>query len=105
MYIGRPRFCRKTLQLVAALFAFGFAGNIGNISINTQAVGVEQLYKRNIMASFHGIWSLAGFSGAAVGAFMNGMGIAPDYHFLSVLTFSVCISLAAARFLSLVYYI
>jgi len=72
---------------------------MGNISVNTQAVGVEHLYKRNIMASFHGIWSLAGFAGAAVGTFMNGMGIAPGYHFLSVLTFSVCIFLAAARFL------
>lgn len=92
-------FAEKTFQLVAALFAFGFAGNMGNISVNTQAVGVEHLYKRNIMASFHGIWSLAGFSGAAVGTFMNGMGIAPGYHFLSVLTFSVCIFLAAARFL------
>ncbi|HEX8678230.1 MAG TPA: MFS transporter, partial [Segetibacter sp.] len=60
-------FAEKTFQLVAALFAFGFAGNMGNISMNTQAVGVEYLYKRNIMASFHGIWSLAGFSGAAVG--------------------------------------
>ncbi|WP_018615447.1 MFS transporter [Segetibacter koreensis] len=92
-------FAEKTSQLVAALFAFGFVGNMGNISMNTQAVGVEYLYKRNIMASFHGIWSLAGFSGAAVGTFMNGMGIAPGYHFLSILTFSVCIFLAASRFL------
>jgi len=92
-------FAAKTYQLVAALFAFGFVGNMGNISMNTQAVGVENLYKRNIMASFHGIWSLAGFSGAAIGTFMTGNNIAPGYHFLSVLTFSVCIFLAAARFL------
>lgn len=92
-------FAEKTFQLVLALFAFGFAGNMGNISVNTQAVGVEYLYKRNIMASFHGIWSVAGFAGAALGTFMNGMGIAPGYHFLIVLTFSVFILLAAARFL------
>lgn len=92
-------FAEKTFQLVLALFAFGFAGNMGNISVNTQAVGVEYLYKKNIMASFHGIWSLAGFSGAAVGTLINGLGINPGNHFLIVLTFVVIIFLFAARFL------
>lgn len=92
-------FAGKTYQLVAALFAFGFAGNMGNISVNTQAVGVELLYKKTIMASFHGIWSLAGFTGAAVGTLMNGLGIGPGYHFLIVLTFSVAVFLFAAPFL------
>ncbi|HLL42697.1 MAG TPA: MFS transporter, partial [Segetibacter sp.] len=92
-------FAEKTFQLVATLFAFGFAGNMGNISMNTQAVGVEYLYKRNIMASFHGIWSLAGFSGAAVGTLMNALEIYPGYHFLVVLTFTVSIFLFAAPFL------
>jgi len=54
-------------QLAAVLFVFGLFGNLFNISVNTQAVGVEALYKRPIMASFHGTWSLAGFSGAAIG--------------------------------------
>lgn len=92
-------FAEKTYQLVIALFAFGFAGNMGNISVNTQAIGVESLYKKNIMASFHGIWSVAGFSGAAAGTLMNGLGIDPGYHFLIVLTLSVFIFLAAAPFL------
>lgn len=92
-------FAEKTYQLVAVLFAFGFAGNMSNISVNTQAVGVEDLYKRNIMASFHGIWSLAGFAGAAVGTVMNGLEIDPGYHFLIVLTFAACIFPVAARFL------
>lgn len=92
-------FASKTYQLIAALFVFGFAGNMGNISVNTQAVGVESLYKRNIMASFHGIWSLAGFTGAAVGTLMNGLGVFPGYHFLIVLTFSLTIFLVAVRFL------
>lgn len=92
-------FAAKTYQLIAALFVFGFAGNMANISVNTQAVGVEHLYRRNILASFHGIWSLAGFSGAAVGALMNGIGIYPGFHFLIVLAFSISTFLIAARFL------
>ncbi len=86
------------LQLVIGLFCFGFVGNMCNISVNTQAVGVEALYKRNIMASFHGIWSLAGFSGAALGTVMSSMSVPPRTHFLIVLGVGLCIVVLAARF-------
>lgn len=74
------------IQLVICLFLFGMVGNTSNISVNTQAVGVEALYKRSIMASFHGLWSLAGFTGAIIGTYMIGNGIAPFYHFLIIMT-------------------
>lgn len=54
-------------QLVIVLFLFGFLNNVFEIAMNTQAVGIEELYKRSIMASFHGLWSLAGFTGVAIG--------------------------------------
>ena len=54
-------------QLALALFAFGIAGNLCNISVNTQAIRAEKLYERPIMTSFHGIWSLAGLMGALIG--------------------------------------
>lgn len=54
-------------QLVIVLFCFGFLNNVFEVAMNTQAVGIETLYKRSIMASFHGLWSLAGFSGVAIG--------------------------------------
>jgi fucose permease len=62
-----------------------------NISINAQAVGIQKLYQKSIMATFHGIWSMAGFAGAAVGYFMVSFNIAPAYHFVavSVLLFAV----------------
>ncbi|MEO6731104.1 MAG: MFS transporter [Ferruginibacter sp.] len=68
-------------MLSAVLFIFGFWGNFFNISVNTQAVGVEALYGRSIMASFHGLWSLAGFAGAAVGTLMVAMNVSPFIHF------------------------
>ncbi|MFT4152463.1 MFS transporter [Parafilimonas sp.] len=68
-------------QLVAVLFFFGFWGNLFNISMNTQAVGIESLYGRSIMASFHGLWSLAGFTGAALGNFFVSGKISPLIHF------------------------
>lgn len=74
----------QTWQLAAVLFVFGIFGNLYNISANTQAVGVETLYQRSIMATFHGIWSLAGFAGAAIGTFLIAQGIAPLHHFMIV---------------------
>lgn len=73
-----------TFQLVISLFFFGFVGNLVNISVNTQALGVEALYQRSIMASFHGIWSVAGFTGAAIGTIMIGKNIIPFHHFLLI---------------------
>lgn len=70
-----------TWQLVGALFLFGLWANLVNIAMNTQAVEVENLYGRSIMASFHGLWSLAGFSGAAIGSFFVSSGLPPLIHF------------------------
>jgi MFS family permease len=80
-------------QLVPVLMLFGMLGNLCNISINTQAVGVEELYGRSIMATFHGIWSMAGFTGAAIGALMVSKGITPLNHFLII--FCCCLIMIA----------
>lgn len=73
-----------TWQLIAGLFFFGLFGNLMNISVNTQAVGVELMYERPVMASFHGVWSLAGFTGAAFGTLMIAFHISPFIHFVIV---------------------
>jgi MFS family permease len=74
--------CQQTWQLVLALFFFGIAANMFNISVNTQAVGVEKMYGRSIMASFHGVWSLAGFTGAAFGTLIVYLQVPPLFHFM-----------------------
>jgi MFS family permease len=78
---------REGWQLAIALFLFGLAGNLCNISINTQGVGAERLYQRPIMASFHGGWSLAGFTGALIGLIMINLKIVPYWHFITVIVF------------------
>ena len=72
-------------QLAIALFLFGLCGNMCNISINTQGVATERIYGRPIMASFHGGWSLAGFTGALIGLAMINLKIPPYWHFVSVI--------------------
>ncbi len=71
-------------QLIIILFCFGSARNLLTLSINTQGVAVQNLYIKSIMATFHGIWSMAGFAGAAFGLLMVYFNINPFWHFLLV---------------------
>lgn len=70
--------------LLMSLVVFGFFGNFCNISVNTQGVSIESLYGKSIMSSFHGGWSLACFTGSAIGLLMINIGLNPFYHFLIV---------------------
>lgn len=71
-------------QLAVVLFFFGVTGNLCNISINTLGIAAERLYGRPIMASFHGGWSLAGFTGALIGMVLIHFNFVPVYHFMVV---------------------
>jgi len=90
---------QNTIQLVIGLICYGFAGNTVNISVNTQAVAAEGLYDKPIMASFHGLWSLAGFTGAGIGAFMIGRGIDPFHHFIVIICLLLIGVIITSRYL------
>lgn len=77
-------FSGNVYVLVGCLTLFGVASNATNIAVNTQAVATEALYRKPIMASFHGLWSLAGFLGAGIGTFMIAKGILPQWHFIII---------------------
>ncbi len=70
--------------LGASLFLYGVAGNLCNISVNTQGVLAEDMYGKSIMSSFHGAWSLAGFTGALIGLLMTNIGFNTLSHFLVI---------------------
>ncbi|AFL82957.1 arabinose efflux permease family protein [Belliella baltica DSM 15883] len=70
--------------LIPVIVVFGMIGNLMNISLNTQALALEDMYGRSILASFHGLWSLAGFTGAGIGAGMIYFDIVPKFHYLLV---------------------
>lgn len=89
-----------TVQLIVCLAAFGFTSNACNIAVNTQAVATEHLYGKPIMASFHGVWSLAGFTGAGIGTLMIGSGILPVYHFAFITVLTVSGVLLSFRYLT-----
>lgn len=87
LYVGAMvalGFAGTSLQLSLCLFFFGMCSNLTNISVNTQGIFTEGLFRRAVMSSFHGAWSAAGFTGAMIGLLMKGFKLGPDTHFLIV---------------------
>src|SRR5690606_1061364 len=75
----------NAFHLAAILFAFGVVGNMCNIAVNTQGVAAEKMFQQSIMSSFHGAWSIAGFTGALIGLLTMNIGIDTLPHFLIIL--------------------
>lgn len=90
---------QNTFQLIICLMVFGFSSNSVNIAVNTQAVAAEELYQKPILASFHGIWSLAGFTGAGIGTYMIGSHIIPLHHFSIMLVIVLIAAIISANYL------
>ncbi|QQL51491.1 MFS transporter [Mucilaginibacter ginkgonis] len=91
-------FAAAPWQIAIIMFGFGSSRNIFNISANAQAVGVQQLYTKSIMTTFHGIWSLAGFAGAGLGYIMVDHNIAVRWHLPAVGIAMIVLSLAFYRY-------
>ena len=72
------------ILLGTLVFIFGVAWNMTDISLNTQAIEVEKVYKKPIIASFHASWSFAAVIGALVGYLMYNFNISIEYHFIGV---------------------
>ena len=90
LMLGLLGFTNMYWQFIAILFLFGSSRNLLNLSINTQSVGVQALYNKSIITTFHGIWSTAGFAGAAMGYVMVYFNVPPTWHLLTV-SISMCI--------------
>lgn len=85
--------------LGVCLFCFGVCWNLCDISLNTQGIGIERLFGRTIMASFHGGWSLAACMGALIGFIMIVSGIPPFWHFAIIAVLILLIILFGRKYL------
>jgi MFS family permease len=95
--LGLLGFAAHIWQLAALLFCFGCSRNLLNLSVNAQSVGVQTLYTRPIIATFHGIWSVAGFAAAGVGTLLIRNDVGTTAHFAAV---SVTLTVLAFLFFS-----
>lgn len=64
------------------LFVFGMALSTMDIAMNAQAVEVEARAARPLMSTFHALFSVGGFVGAAIGVGMASYDIEPRIHLL-----------------------
>jgi MFS family permease len=92
-------FSQTIWMLLPVIVVFGMIGNMMNISLNTQALALEDNYGKNILASFHGLWSLAGFTGAGIGAGMIYFEVLPKFHYLFVALIVLAVIFISKKFL------
>ncbi|WP_272476678.1 MFS transporter [Baekduia alba] len=53
--------------LLLAMLVFGAVAGMADIAMNTQGVLVEERAGRPVMSGLHGVWSLGGMAGSAIG--------------------------------------
>jgi hypothetical protein len=94
-------FTTQLWQLWIVLFAFGSSRNLLNLSMNAQGVEVQRLYENSIITSFHAVWSMAGFAGAAVGYLFVLFNFSLATHLISV---SIVLLILSVAFYPNTYY-
>lgn len=85
----------NTWTLFLALVVWGATLGTLDVAMNAQGSAIEQRRARPIMSSLHGLWSLGSMSGAAVGALLATLQVAPRSQFLvsaPVLALAVLVS-------------
>jgi predicted MFS family arabinose efflux permease len=76
-----PALAVNALTLSVALFIYGAWAAAMGVSMNSQAVEVENAFQRPTMSRFHGMFSLGGMVGSAVGGAVAARGFGPVGHF------------------------
>ncbi|MCB0642417.1 MAG: MFS transporter [Phaeodactylibacter sp.] len=89
----------NALVLGGFFFFMGLATGTMDVSMNAQAVLVEQRYKRPIMSSFHGIFSAGMLLGAGSASIFTYFAVPLGWHLVVVSTLGVAALLWAIRHL------
>lgn len=71
----------NVIFLVLALFFFGCGHGALDVAMNAQGVAVDRHFGKPVMSSFHAMFSVGGLVGAAFGAWMAWIKLAPLWHF------------------------
>jgi MFS family permease len=96
---GLPGVAPSLPALMLALLIYGALNGSLDVAMNAQAAIVERQYARPIMASFHGLWSVGGLLGAAIGGLFAARGISLSSHLLGVSACTLVAMLIATRWL------
>ena len=92
-------FAPGTYTLALAISTFSFTMRIFNISVNTQAVTLQNQSDRKILGSLHGLWSAGGIAGILITTLMVALNIPLPTHLLIVAVISIFFTLASYQYL------
>lgn len=85
--------------LGVVLFLFGMFWNMTDISLNTQAIEVERIYGKPIIATFHAGWSISACIGALIGYLFINTGINVFSHFVIMTVITLIIVFINCKYL------
>jgi fucose permease len=75
-----PLLSPSVARVALSLLVLGACNGMLDVSMNAQAVAVERRYRRPIMSSFHGLFSVGGLFGAACAGVVTWLGASPLQH-------------------------
>jgi MFS family permease len=84
--------------LTAAFVLYGLGIGGVDASMNMQGVRVQAAYGRSVMASFHGVWSVAGIAGALYASGVTRLDIPLGVSLAVIAAITLAIALPASRF-------
>jgi MFS family permease len=76
--IALPALAGDVPQLAAALLLVGATAGTLDVSMNVEAIAVERAYRRPLMPSFHGWFSVGGLAGALAGGAIAALAVGAE---------------------------
>lgn len=87
-------FANTSVSLAISLYLFGVAIGAIDVSMNAQAVLIQERTGKYIMSSFHGLFSVGGLIGSLGLGFFLGLGLSSNWAIFSISGLLVLISLS-----------
>lgn len=78
--LPQPMWVGLMASLLIVLFVLGAGNGAMDVAMNAVAVEVEAACGKPIMSSLHGLWSVGGLTGAALGGAAAHAGLSPGVH-------------------------
>ena len=95
--LALPAFAPDLPVLTLSLLLLGACAGTADVAMNAQGVEVEQRYGRSIMSGLHGMWSVGGLAGSAVGVLAAGLDWDARWHLAGMAVLLTCLALVACR--------
>lgn len=81
--------------VVLALALLGACNAVLDVSMNAQAVAIEERFRRPILSSLHALFSAGGVAGASVASGAMAVGVASAWHVVGVSTVATAVVIGA----------